>query len=60
MSEGKENRPIINKKDPYKEIEKVLRYRESYYNSSAEIIIDTTEKSIERIVEEILMQTKLC
>ncbi len=60
MSEGKENRPIINKKDPFKEIEKVLRYRESYYNSSAEIIIDTTEKSNERIVEEILMQTKLC
>ena len=60
MSEGKENRPIINKKDSFKEIEKVLRYRESYYNSSAEIIIDTTEKSIERIVEDILIQTKLC
>ena len=60
MSEGKENIPIINKKDPFKEIEKVLRYRESYYNSSAEIIIDTTEKSIERIVEDILIQTKLC
>ena len=60
MSEGKENRPIINKKDPFKEIEKILRYREPYYNSSAEIIINTTEKSIERIVEEILIQTKLC
>ena len=60
MVEGKESRPIINKKDPFKEIEKVLRYREPYYNSSAEIIIDTTEKSIERIVEEILILTKLC
>ena len=59
MSEGKKNRPVINKKYPFKEIEKVLRYRESYYKSSAEIIIDTTEKSIERIIEEILMQTKL-
>ncbi len=59
MKEGKENRPIINKKDPFKEIEKVLRYRETYYNDSAEIIIDTTEKSIEMIVEEILLQTKL-
>lgn len=59
MKEGKENRPIINKKDPFKEIEKVLRYRESYYRSSAEIIIDTTEKSIEMIVDEILIQTKL-
>ncbi|MBA7581585.1 Shikimate kinase [subsurface metagenome] len=59
MGEGKENRPIINKKEPFKEIEKLLHYREPYYKSSAEIIIDTTEKSIERIVEEILTQTKL-
>jgi len=59
ISEGKENRPIINKEEPFKEIEKLLRYREPYYKSSAEFIIDTTEKSIERIVDEILTQTKL-
>ena len=59
MSGGKENRPIIDKKDPFKEIEKVLHFREPYYLSSAEIIIDTTEKSIEMIVDEILMQTNL-
>ncbi|GAH14439.1 unnamed protein product, partial [marine sediment metagenome] len=34
MNEGKENRPIINKKDPFKEIEKVMRYREIYYIKS--------------------------
>jgi len=59
MNEGKENRPIINKKDPFKEIVEVLQYRKIYYNSSAEITIDTTEKSIKLIVEEILLQTKL-
>ncbi len=59
MGEGKENRPIINKEEPFKEIKKVLRYREPYYKSSAEIIIDTSEKLVERIVEEILTQTKL-
>jgi shikimate kinase len=59
MSEGKENRPIIDKKDPFKEIEKVLRFREPYYQSSAEIIIDTTKKSIEMIVDEILIQINL-
>jgi len=59
IGEGKENRPIINKEEPFKEIEKLLRYREPYYKSSAEYIIDTTEKSIERIVDEILTQTKL-
>jgi len=59
ISEGKENRPIINKEEPFKEIEKLLRYREPFYKSSAEYIIDTTEKSIERIVDEILTQTIL-
>ena len=59
MNDGKENRPIINKKEPFKEIEKILLEREIYYNSSAEIVIETTDKSVEMIVEEILMQTKL-
>ena len=59
MGEGKEIRPIINKDKPFKEIEKLLRYREPYYKSSAEIIIDTTNLSIERIVAKILTQTKL-
>ena len=59
ISEGKENRPIINKEEPFKEIEKLLRHREPYYKSSAEFSIDTSEKSIERIVDEILTLTKL-
>ena len=59
IKEGKENRPIINKKDPFKEIEKVLRYRAPLYSNSADIIIDTTEKSIEMIVDEILVETNL-
>ena len=59
IGNGKENRPIINKEEPFKEIEKLLRYREPYYKSSAEIIINTSEKSVERIVEEILTLTKL-
>ena len=59
MKDGKENRPIIDKKDPYKEIERILLYRKPYYNSAAEIIIDTTHKSIEKIVQEILIQSKL-
>ncbi len=59
IKDGKENRPIIDKKDPYKEIERILLYRKPYYYSAAELIIDTTHKSIERIVKEILTQTKL-
>ena len=59
IKDGKENRPIIDKNDPYKEIERILLYRKPYYNSAAEITIDTTNKSIEIIVKEILTLTKL-
>ena len=59
IGEGKENRPIINKEEPFKEIEKLLCYREPYYKSSAEYIINTTDKPIDGIVDEILTQTKL-
>lgn len=59
IKDGKENRPIIDKNDPYKEIERILLYRKPYYNFAAEITIDTTHKSIEIIVKEILTLTKL-
>jgi shikimate kinase len=59
MNNGKENRPIINKKEPFKEIEKVLHYRANYYKSSADFVIETTDKSVEGIVDEILKKTKL-
>jgi shikimate kinase len=58
MKEGKENRPIINKKNPFKEIKKVLQMREPFYNSSADFIVDTTEKHIDSIVEEIILFVK--
>jgi shikimate kinase len=54
MNEGKELRPVIDKKDPMNEIEKVWKYREKFYNSAAEFTIDTTDKSINEIVQEIL------
>ena len=59
MREGIKNRPIIDKKDPLKEIEKNLHYRNPYYYSSTEIVIDTSEKQIEEIVDEILLKTNL-
>ncbi|MGQ4873261.1 MAG: shikimate kinase [Promethearchaeia archaeon] len=54
-----ESRPIINKEDPRSEIEKVLNFREPFYESAAEIIIDTTGKKVEEIVNEILKKIDL-
>lgn len=59
MKEGKEKRPIINTQNPFKEIKKVLHFRERLYKSSADFIIDTTEKSISSIVEELILNISI-
>ena len=59
LKNGKETRPIIDKEDPKKEIEKVLNLRKPYYMAAAEIIIDTTNRNIENIVREIAIKTHL-
>jgi len=57
MIDGKETRPLIDKEDPMKEIESALKQREPYYNISAEIVINTTDKTIDEIMEEIIKAT---
>ena len=57
MRDGKEMRPIIDKEDPKAEIEKVLKFRKPFYESAAELIITTTNKSIKDIIEEIIQKT---
>jgi shikimate kinase len=59
MKDGQETRPVIDKEDPKAEIKSVLDFREPFYNAAAEIIIDTTKKSFEEIVAEIIDKTKL-
>ena len=59
MKDGKETRPVINKEDPIKEIEKILNFRNPYYNTAAEITIETTGKKRNEIVREILIKTNL-
>ncbi len=57
LKDGKETRPVIDKEDPMKEIESALKQREPYYNISAEIVINTTDKTIDDIVGEIIKAT---
>ncbi|KKL48730.1 hypothetical protein LCGC14_2322620, partial [marine sediment metagenome] len=59
MSDGKETRPIINKEDPKKEIEKVLTYRKPYYEKAAEFFVETSGKEIKNIVREIAIKTQI-
>jgi shikimate kinase len=57
MKDGKETRPVIDKEDPMKEIESALKQREPYYNISAGIVINTTNKTIDEIIGEIIKAT---
>ncbi len=57
MRDGKETRPVIDKEDPMKEIESALKQRKHFYNISAEIVINTTDKTIDEIIEEIIKAT---
>ena len=59
MKDGKETRPIINKKDPKSEIEDVLKFRNPLYNSAADFVIETTGKKINDIILEIVKKTHL-
>ena len=59
LKDGKEARPVIDKEDPMKEIESALKQREPYYNVSAEIVINTTGKTIDEIASEIIEKTNI-
>jgi shikimate kinase len=59
MKDGKETRPVINKEDVREEIKKKLHFREPFYRTAADIIINTSNKSIKYIVNEIIRKTNL-
>ena len=59
MKDGTESRPVINKSDPLSEIKKNLKIREQLYENAAEVIIDTTNRSIAEIAAEIINKTKV-
>jgi len=59
MKDGQETRPVIDKEDPKAEIKRVLVFRKPFYEAAAEIIIDTTSRDIEEIVDEIIQKTNI-
>jgi len=49
------HRPLLNVEDPKKKIEELLNARQPFYEQ-ADFIIDTSRKSIDEVVEEILQK----
>jgi shikimate kinase len=51
---SRQRRPPLTGLDPEEEINSLLREREPYYLETAHLIIDTGEKSVDEVVEEII------
>jgi shikimate kinase len=49
-----EQRPGLTGKGPYEEIEEVLELRKPFYRGAMDFSVDTTSKSIEQILDEIV------
>ena len=51
---GDKSRPLINTADSASKIKEILRKRTPIYNSVADLVIDTTNLSIDQVVHEVL------
>lgn len=51
-------RPLLNVSEPKAEIERLLALRERIYERVSDLIVDTTDRSIEEIVDEIKRRLK--
>jgi shikimate kinase len=51
-----QQRPSLTGKDPLEEIEELLEIRGPYYQQAMDFSVDTTSKSIQEVVEEILQK----
>ena len=54
IKDGKDRRPLINKKNPKNEIKKLMKIRKSLYEKYADFSIETNNKKPKEIVKEIL------
>jgi shikimate kinase len=48
-------RPTLSGTDPLTEIEEVLAARDPLYEGAADLVVDTTRRSLDAVAEEILM-----
>jgi shikimate kinase len=51
-----QQRPSLTGKDPYKEIEEVLEFRMPFYKNAMDFSVDTTSKSIDQVLDEIVQK----
>lgn len=57
--EGKEKRPVIDKQNVREVIRKISEFRKPFYKAAADITVDTSNKTIDTIVKEIIGKTHI-
>lgn len=55
---GDTGRPLLTEDDRSDKVRKLMDYRKPFYTRAADITIDTTDRSIDAIVDEILERVK--
>lgn len=53
-----QQRPSLTDKDPYEEIEEVLEFRKPIYRGAMDFSVDTTAKTIDQVIDEIVLKLK--
>ncbi len=54
MKDGKETRPLLNKPNPMHEIQTLMEFRAPFYNAATEYQIDTSDLTLEEVIEKIV------
>lgn len=57
-SPGEGSRPLLDVPDPAGKIAELLRLREPFYRSAADITVDTSDRSVAEVVTEIIRRLK--
>lgn len=58
VTKGKDVRPLLKGKNSIQDIRNLMESRESLYEKAADIDIDTSEMSVEKVVEAIIRELK--
>ncbi len=57
-SGDKDERPLLAVPDRVRQVKELMKFREPYYERSADITIDTSELNVESVVDRILREVK--
>lgn len=56
---GDTKRPLLQCDDPQKRISELMKEREEFYQKAADIVIDTNDKSVDIIADEIIREVNI-